>query len=178
MLNLSYAPGTDALHKITPLLLAAQELTVTALGYLRTLHDSAYTSITGSRPGRETLSATAANASLACTDLAKAISANPYEGAPFAGNPADDAQVHAARHAEAIPRMNSHINDAALQRRGGGCQVGAPHHRGAERAADVPQPAPSDLLVVARPRPLGPPGEPPTTTVLEPAGGISRVVPP
>ncbi|MGV9883003.1 hypothetical protein [Streptomyces sp. NPDC003006] len=35
--DLSYTPGTDALHKITPLLLAAQELTATTLGHLRAL---------------------------------------------------------------------------------------------------------------------------------------------
>ncbi len=115
MRALSYAPGTDALRKITPLLLQAQELTATALGHLTALDNSAYTSLTGSRAGLEALSATVAGVSLACTDLAEALSANPYEGAPFDGHPADDAQVRAARHAEAIPRMNSHLKDAALQ---------------------------------------------------------------
>ncbi|WP_241524442.1 MULTISPECIES: hypothetical protein [unclassified Streptomyces] len=115
MRDLSYAPGTDALRKITPLLLQAQELTTTALGHLTALDNSAYTSLTGSRAGLEALSATVAGASLACTDLAEALSANPYEGAPFDGHPADDAQVRAARHAEAIPRMSSHLKDAALQ---------------------------------------------------------------
>ncbi|MEV0259035.1 hypothetical protein AB0H82_32825 [Streptomyces sp. NPDC050732] len=113
--DLAYTPGTDALHKITPLLLAAQELTATALGHLTALDNSAYTSLTGSRAGLEALSATVAGASLACTDLAEAISANPYEGAPFAGYPADDAQVRAARHGEAIPRMSSHLKEAAHQ---------------------------------------------------------------
>ncbi|MFE0135989.1 hypothetical protein ACFWY6_31120 [Streptomyces sp. NPDC059037] len=113
--DLSYSPGTDALHQITPLLLKAQELTATALGRLTALDNSAYTSLTGSRAGLEALSATVAGASLACTDLAEAISANPYEGAPFDGYPADDAQVRAARHADAIPRMNGHLKDAALQ---------------------------------------------------------------
>ncbi|MFE0055268.1 hypothetical protein [Streptomyces sp. NPDC059003] len=113
--DLSYSPGTDALHQITPLLLKAQELTATALGHLTALDNSTYTSVTGSRAGLEALSATVAGASLACTDLAEALSANPYEGAPFDRYPADDAQVRAARHAEAIPRMNSHLKDAALQ---------------------------------------------------------------
>ncbi|MEU8954990.1 hypothetical protein AB0C93_11865 [Streptomyces sp. NPDC048518] len=113
--DLSYTPGTDALHKITPLLLAAQELTATALGQLRALDDSTYTGVTGSRAGLEALSAIVAGASLACSDLAEAISANPYEGAPFAGYPADDAHVRAARHGEAVPRMNSHLKDAAHQ---------------------------------------------------------------
>ncbi|WP_282793122.1 hypothetical protein [Streptomyces sp. CC224B] len=115
VLDLSYTPGTDALHTITPLLLAAQELTATALGHLTALGDSTYTSITGSRAALEALSATVAGASLACTDLAEALSANPYEGAPFDGSPADDAQARAARHTEAIPRMNSHLKDAAHQ---------------------------------------------------------------
>ncbi|MFH8991353.1 hypothetical protein [Streptomyces sp. NPDC017940] len=113
--DLSYSPGTNALHQITPLLLKAQELTATALGHLTALDNSAYTRLTGTRAGREALSATVAGASLACTDLAEAISANPYEGASFEGSPAGDAQVRAARHADAIPRMNGHLKDAALQ---------------------------------------------------------------
>ncbi|MGP9017665.1 hypothetical protein ACT1U9_04540 [Streptomyces sp. BR1] len=114
--DLSYSPGTDALHQITPLLLKAQELTAAMLGRLTALdNDSAYTSVTGSLAGLESLSAAVFGASLAGTDLASAISANPYEGAPFGGHPADDDQVRAARHAEAIPLMNSHLKDAALQ---------------------------------------------------------------
>ncbi|GGU55068.1 hypothetical protein GCM10010211_19690 [Streptomyces albospinus] len=113
--DLSYSPGTDALHQITPLLLKAQELTATALGHLAALANSTYTGVTGSRAGLESLSATVAGASLACTDLAGAIYANPYEGTPFDGFPAGDAQSRAADHAEAIPRMNSHLKDAALQ---------------------------------------------------------------
>lgn len=41
--------------------------------------------------------------------------ANPYEGAPFAGYPADDASSRAARHAGAVPHMAAHLHDAAHQ---------------------------------------------------------------
>ncbi|MEI5100891.1 hypothetical protein RB200_23115 [Streptomyces sp. PmtG] len=64
--DLSYSPGTDALHRITPLLLKAQELTAAALGHLTVLDNSAYTSLPGSQAGLEALSATVVGASLAC----------------------------------------------------------------------------------------------------------------
>lgn len=41
--------------------------------------------------------------------------ANPYDGAPFPGYPADDASTHTARHAAAIPKMTEHLADAAHQ---------------------------------------------------------------
>ncbi|MEV7888434.1 hypothetical protein ACWD3I_29795 [Streptomyces sp. NPDC002817] len=54
-------------------------------------------------------------ASLAGNDLANALSANPYEGAPFAGYPADDEADRTVRHGEAKPRMTGHLDDAAHQ---------------------------------------------------------------
>lgn len=113
--QVSYTPGTNALRQITPLLLKTQDLTATALLRLAALDNSAYTSIAGSRAGLETLSSVVAAASLAGTDLASALYANPYEGAPFAGYPADDALVRTARDAEAIARMTGHLEDAAHQ---------------------------------------------------------------
>lgn len=55
------------------------------------------------------------SSSLAGNDLASALSANPYEGAPFSGFPADDASSRTARYAEAVPRMAGYLGDAAHQ---------------------------------------------------------------
>jgi DNA-binding MarR family transcriptional regulator len=113
--DVSYTPGTDALRQISPLLLKAQDLTATALVRLGALDSSAYTSIAGSRASLECLSSVVVASSLAGNDLASALYANPYEGAPFPGYPADDASVRTARHAEAIPKMTGHLADAAHQ---------------------------------------------------------------
>lgn len=115
--DVSYTPGTDALRQISPLLLTAQDLTATALVRLGALDGSAYTSIAGSRASLECLSSVVVvvASSLAGNDLASALYANPYEGAPFPGYPADDASVRTARHAEAIPKMTGHLADAAHQ---------------------------------------------------------------
>ncbi|MEV6007365.1 hypothetical protein AB0M29_11205 [Streptomyces sp. NPDC051976] len=113
--DVSYTPGADALQQISPLLLKAQDLTATALVRLRALNSSAYTSVPGSRASLECLASVVLAASLAGNDLASALSANPYDGAPPPGYPADDAAVRTARHAEAIPRMSGHLADAAHQ---------------------------------------------------------------
>jgi hypothetical protein len=113
--NVSYTPGTDALRQISPLLLKAQDLTATALVRLSALESSAYTSIAGSRASLECLASVVFASSLGGNDLASALSANPYEGAPFPGYPAADAAVRTARHAEAIPKMTGHLADAAHQ---------------------------------------------------------------
>ncbi|AZP23322.1 hypothetical protein EJC51_18515 [Streptomyces aquilus] len=112
---MSYTPGTDALRHIRPLLLQAQGLTATALVRLTALDNSTYTNIAGSRAGLELLASVVSSSSLAGTDLAHVVLANPYEGAQFAGYPADDEAVRTARHAEAIPKMNGHLNDAVHQ---------------------------------------------------------------
>jgi hypothetical protein len=49
--DISYTPGTDALHRISRLLLKAQDLTSTALFRLRALESSPYTSVAGSSAG-------------------------------------------------------------------------------------------------------------------------------
>lgn len=113
--DVSYTPGTDALHQISSLLLKAQDLTATILVRLRALDSSANTSVPGSRASLECLASVVFAASLAGNDLASALSANPYEGAPFPGYPAGDAAVRTARHAEAIPQMTGHLADAAHQ---------------------------------------------------------------
>ncbi|WP_438290855.1 hypothetical protein [Streptomyces sp. HUAS TT7] len=113
--DVSYTPGTDALRHISPLLLQAQDLTATALVRLTTLDNSTYTHIPGSRASLELLASVVSSSSLAGTDLAHVVLANPYEGAQFAGYPADDEAVRTARHAEAVPKMNGHLDDAAHQ---------------------------------------------------------------
>ncbi|WP_132836141.1 hypothetical protein [Streptomyces sp. BK205] len=112
MREASYTPGTDALRHISPLLLRSQDLTATALARMSALNDSAYPSVAGSRAGLELL---ASSSSLAGTDLAHVMLANPFEGAQLAGYPADDEAVRTVRHAEAIPKMNGHLDDAVHQ---------------------------------------------------------------
>lgn len=113
--DVSYTPGTDALRRISPLLLTAQDLTATALVRLAALDNSAYTHIAGSRVGLDLLASVVSASSLAGTDLAHALLANPYEGQQFAGYPADSEAIRTARHAEAIPQMSGHLDDAVHQ---------------------------------------------------------------
>ncbi|WP_247201194.1 hypothetical protein [Streptomyces scabiei] len=113
--DVSYTPGTDALRQISPLLLMTQDLTATVLVRLGALDSSTYTSVAGSRASLECLASVVVASSLAANDLASALHANPYEGAPFPGYPAGDASVRTARHAEAIPKMTGHLADAAHQ---------------------------------------------------------------
>ncbi|MGA5556181.1 hypothetical protein [Streptomyces lavendulocolor] len=113
--DVSYIPGTDALRQISPLLIKAQDLTATIVVRLGALDGSAYANVAGSRASLECLASVVVASSLAGNDLASALYANPYEGAPFPGYPADDEAVRTARHAEAIPRMTGHLADAAHQ---------------------------------------------------------------
>ncbi|MER5440118.1 hypothetical protein [Streptomyces sp. NPDC002790] len=82
---------------------------------LTALDNSMYTNIAGSRASLELLASVVSASSLAGTDLAHFVLANPYEGAPFAGYPADDEAVRTVRHAEAIPKLNGHLDDAVHQ---------------------------------------------------------------
>ncbi|MET9185153.1 hypothetical protein ABZX63_07820 [Streptomyces tendae] len=113
--DISYTPGTDALRHISPLLLQAQDLTATALVRLTALDNSTYTNIAGSRASLELMASVVSSSSLAGTDLAHVVLANPYEGTQFAGYPAGDEVVRTVRHDEAIPQMNSHLDDAVHQ---------------------------------------------------------------
>jgi DNA-binding MarR family transcriptional regulator len=113
--DVSYTPGTDALRRIGPLLLQAQDLTATALARLNALDSSAYASLPGSRAGLELLASVVSSSSLAGTDLAHAVLANPYKGAQYAGYPADSEAIRTTRHANAIPQMTEHLDDAAHQ---------------------------------------------------------------
>ncbi|ROQ70150.1 hypothetical protein EDD93_4657 [Streptomyces sp. 840.1] len=115
MRDVSYAPRTEAVRHIGPLLLQAQDLTATALVRLTSLYNSAYTDAAGSRASLDLLASVVSSSSLAGTDLAHELLANPYEGAEFAGHPADNEAVRTARHAEALPKMSEHLNDAVHQ---------------------------------------------------------------
>ncbi|WP_327352868.1 hypothetical protein [Streptomyces sp. NBC_01304] len=115
MRDISYTPGTDALRHISPLLLQAQDLTATALVRLKALDNSTYTSVPGSQASLNLLASVVSSSSLAGTDLAHVVLANPYEGAEFAGYPATSEAIRTARHAEAIPKMNGHLDDAVHQ---------------------------------------------------------------
>ena len=97
MHDVSYTPGTDALRRIGPLLLQAQDLTANATVRLTALDNSACTHVAGSRASLDLLSSVVSSSSLAGTDLAHVLLANTYEGAQFAGYPADDEAVRAAR---------------------------------------------------------------------------------
>ncbi|WP_327666664.1 hypothetical protein OHN37_07500 [Streptomyces sp. NBC_00485] len=113
--SVSCAPGTNALHRIRPLLLKAQDLTATAPVRLTALDNYAYTNIAGSRTSLECLASIEYASSLASNDLANALFANPYEGTPLVGYPADDETLRTARHTETIPRMTGHLEVAAHQ---------------------------------------------------------------
>ncbi|MGZ2362114.1 hypothetical protein LRE75_36565 [Streptomyces sp. 372A] len=113
--DVSYTPGADALHRIGPLLLQTQDLTATAMACLTALDNSAYTHVADSRASLDLLSSVVSSSSLAGTDLAQVLLANPHKEAQFTGHSADDEAVRAARHAEAIPKMNRHLNDAVHQ---------------------------------------------------------------
>ncbi|WP_420036008.1 hypothetical protein ACN2WE_30730 [Streptomyces sp. cg28] len=113
--DVSYTPGTDALHRIGPLLLGAQALTATALTRLKALDNSPYTSIAGSRASLQLMASVVSSSALASTDLAHVLLANPYAGRDFAGYPAASPAIERTRHAEAIPQMTGHLADAAHQ---------------------------------------------------------------
>ncbi|MER6461692.1 hypothetical protein ABT278_14605 [Streptomyces sp. NPDC001228] len=136
--DVSYTLGTDALQRISPLLLKAQELTAAVLVRLSTLDSSAYTRLAGSRSSLECLASVAVASTLAGNDLASALFANPYDGAPFDGYPAEDASTGTTRHSQALPKMARHLADAAhqLDLSATGCRyvaTGITHDLGAAR---------------------------------------------
>ncbi|PIM71294.1 hypothetical protein CTU88_14335 [Streptomyces sp. JV178] len=113
--SLTLTCGTAARQQLTSKIVATHELVQRSMERLAALDGSQYTAIPGSRPALEALASIVSAAGLAASDLACAILANPLEGAPFPGPPADEAAVRKARHAEAIPAMKQHLADAAHQ---------------------------------------------------------------
>ncbi|MFI5795885.1 hypothetical protein [Streptomyces sp. NPDC051677] len=113
--SLTLTPGTDARQQLTSKIVATHELVQQAMERLGALDGSQYTAVPGSRPTLEALASVALAASIAASDLACALEANPLEGAAFPGPPTDEAAVRQARHAEAVPAMAGHLADAAHQ---------------------------------------------------------------
>ncbi|MFF0740616.1 hypothetical protein ACFYVL_09455 [Streptomyces sp. NPDC004111] len=161
--TLTVQPGTDALQKITPLLLSCQQLTAAALHQLTTLNTAAYTTLPGSRQGLDVLSATVAGAALAGADLAAALSVNPFDASGFDTAPAgNDAAARRLRQQDARPEMVRRFTDAAqqLSAASSAChylatgiaqaasptQAGPPHPAAVNRAApDGIRPAPPGM---------------------------------
>ncbi|GGZ79512.1 hypothetical protein [Streptomyces bluensis] len=113
--SLTLTPGTDARQQLTSKIVATHGLVQRAMERLGALDGSHYTAVPGSRPSLEALASVVFAASLAASDLACALEANPLEGAAFPGPPADEAAVRQARHAEAVPAMAEHLANAAHQ---------------------------------------------------------------
>ncbi|MDO0936412.1 hypothetical protein QQY66_33690 [Streptomyces sp. DG2A-72] len=113
--SLTLTPGTDARQQLTAKIVDTNELVQQAMFRLAALDGSQYTAVPGSRPSLEALASVVSAASIAACDLSCALEANPLEGAPFPGPPADEAAVRTARHAEAVPAMAEHLADAAHQ---------------------------------------------------------------
>jgi hypothetical protein len=113
--TLALTPGTDARQQLTSKIVATNELVRRAMDRLDALDGSQYTAVPGSRPALEALASVVSAASVAASDLACALFANPLEGSPFPGPPSDEAAVRQVRHAEAVPIMAEHLADAAHQ---------------------------------------------------------------
>ncbi|WP_411150570.1 hypothetical protein [Streptomyces sp. A30] len=113
--SLTLSPGTDARQQLTSKILATNELVQQAMERLAALDGSQYAAVPGSRPSLDALASVVFAASIAASDLAGALQANPLEGAAFPGPPADEAAVRTARHTEALPAMAEHLVDAAHQ---------------------------------------------------------------
>ncbi|MFG2592288.1 hypothetical protein [Streptomyces sp. NPDC048438] len=81
---------------------------------LSVLDGSQYTAVPGSRVSLETLSGIIASASIAASQLARAIGDNPLDGADFAvGPPTDEESLRQTRHTEAAPVLAKSLATAA-----------------------------------------------------------------
>ncbi|MFF3332744.1 hypothetical protein ACFYWX_24810 [Streptomyces sp. NPDC002888] len=113
--SLTLTPGTDARQQLTSKILSTNELVQQAMERLAALDGSQYAAVPGSRPALDALASVVSAASIAASDLACALDANPLEGAAFPGPPADETAVRKARYAEAVPVMAEHLANAAHQ---------------------------------------------------------------
>lgn len=121
--DVSYTPGADAFRRIGPLLLAAQDLTATALVRLNALHNSPFTAA-GRRSILERLSSVLVASSLVNNALALALHANPGEGELPSGSRPHDGPTGTARQAEGILLIVGHLDEAAsrLERSATACR--------------------------------------------------------
>ncbi|MFJ9033608.1 hypothetical protein ACIRQP_34920 [Streptomyces sp. NPDC102274] len=102
------------LQQLSPRILAVHELVGRTLVRLSVLDGSQYTAVPGSRASLETLSSVVASASVAASELARAVAGNPLDAAFFPGGPpVDDVAVRRARHAEAAPLLAESLTTAA-----------------------------------------------------------------
>ncbi|MET8714881.1 hypothetical protein ABZV52_17145 [Streptomyces sp. NPDC004735] len=125
---------------------------------LSVLNGSQYTAVPGSRLSLDTLSGVTASASIAASQLARAVGDNPLDGADFAGGPpADEESVRQARRTEAAPVLAKSLATAAqhLELSATCCQYTAsaiirdltehPEHR-----PDLPELSPAQYAVLER----------------------------
>ncbi|WP_327745485.1 hypothetical protein OHO28_45130 [Streptomyces europaeiscabiei] len=157
--SLTLTPGTDARQQLTSKILSTNELVQQAMERLAALDASQYAAVPGSRPSLEALASVVFAASIAASDLAGSLEANPLEGAAFPGPPADEAAVRTARHTEAVPAMAEHLADAAhhLDLAHTGCYYLASgitrdlkQHAEQQQATPVPEITASQYAVLAR----------------------------
>lgn len=113
--DVSYTPGADALRRIGPLLLTAQDLTATALVRLNALSNSTFAAVAGRRSSLERLSSVLVASCLVNNALARALQANPGEGEPAPGGRPHDGPAGTARQAQGILLIVGHLDEAAAQ---------------------------------------------------------------
>ncbi|MFJ1551494.1 hypothetical protein [Streptomyces sp. NPDC088246] len=99
------------LQQLGPQILSVHELVGRTLVRLSVLDGSQYTAVPGSRASLETLSEVVASASVAASQLARAVADNPLEAAAFAGTP-DDAATRRARLADSAPVLVKSLTTA------------------------------------------------------------------
>ncbi|MFM9571773.1 hypothetical protein ACKI1I_17480 [Streptomyces turgidiscabies] len=76
--SLTLTPGTDARQQLTSKILATNELVQQAMERLAALDGSQYAAVPGSRPSLDALASVVFAASIAASDLAGALQANPH----------------------------------------------------------------------------------------------------
>lgn len=107
-------PGSELLKKVSPQILAVHELVGRALIRLHVLDGSQYTAVPGSLVSLATFSTVIGSASAAASQLANAVSNNPFEAAGFTDGPLPDMEsVQQTRHAEAAPLLKQGLATAA-----------------------------------------------------------------
>ncbi|MEU2131752.1 hypothetical protein [Streptomyces sp. NPDC018352] len=104
-------PGSKLLQQLGPQILSVHELVGRTLVRLSVLDGSQYTAVPGSRASLVTLSEVVASASVAASQLARAVADNPLEAAAFAGTP-DDAAARRTRLADSAPVLAKSLTTA------------------------------------------------------------------
>ncbi|MEU2131751.1 hypothetical protein [Streptomyces sp. NPDC018352] len=113
--DLSVAPGPTALRSLSPMFHTAQGLAARLTTQVSELSASPYTTVAGSQESLDALCSAIGSASLASCGLAHALARNPLDGTGFGGPTEHEARFREARHAEAVPVMAEHLQDAVGQ---------------------------------------------------------------